>query len=511
MTPRRIAFVGPTLPAHQRPRGPFAYRPPIRHGDLFDLALRPGDQVLIIDGVYQHFAPIRHKEILAQLARGVHVAGTASLGALRAAELADFGMQGLGQVYGQARAGRLSADADVAVLHTDDSAGARRLTEAMVCVRHALTELRDAGTLDAGQAARLEQAAARLHFTERSHTGLRHAAGPDRQAMNLLLDHLRHHGDIKTRDARHALDTLAARPVPPPAPGAASAAEVWTSSYGREWDFEHRPLKPGSTVGARLALACLQLFAPDFPERHRAYTLRLATTTAAAGTAGTAGAAGAAGTAGGAGVAGAAGSTGAAGAAAAAGAAKAAGAAGAAGTAGTAGGAAAATPAAAGATGGAGAPGATGTAGVAGAVGAAGALLSAAGFAPATRPYARLARATEATAHWTADERLLARTFRLPPGRLVYQDLPPEAVAGSTLDELEQRCLHLLLPPTAPPAPTSRRHALLQELWQTDCDHDYRLCALERGFRDTAEAARLAGAFDLALIARLLREPAATR
>ncbi|MFD8733513.1 TfuA-like protein [Streptomyces sp. NPDC059618] len=425
MTPRRIAFVGPTLPAHLRPANGFAYRPPVRHGDLFDLCLSPGDQVLIIDGVYQHFAPIRHKEILAQLARGVHVAGTASLGALRAAELAGFGMQGLGHVYREAHAGRLSADADVAVLHADDSAGARRLTEAMVCVRHALGELLRAGELDPGQAARLEGAAARLHFTERSATALRHAAGPDRDAVQLLLDHLKHHGDIKTRDARHALDTLAARPVPEPAP-APGTAEAWTSSYGREWDFEHRPLKPGSTVGARLALACLQLFAVDFPERHRAYALRLAAATT-------------------------------------------------------------------------------------GRTGPAGRLLSAAGFAPATRPYARLARGTEATAHWTADERLLARTFRLPPGRLVYQDLPAEAVAGSTLDELEQRCLRLLLPPAAHTLPTAQRHTLLRQLWQAGSDHDYRLCALERGFRDTAEAARLAGAFDLALIARLLRAPAAAR
>jgi hypothetical protein len=146
-----------------------------------------------------------------------------------------------------------------------------------------------------------------------------------------------------------------------------------------------------------------------------------------------------------------------------------------------------------------------------GCTGSAGRLLSAAGFAPATRPYARLARATEATAGWDADERLLARTFRLPPGRLVYQDLPAEAVAGSTLDELEERCLRLLLPASAPAFPTTHRHALLRQLWQADSDHEYRLCALERGFRDTAEAARLAGAFDLALIARLLRAPAVAR
>ncbi|MGW7264859.1 TfuA-like protein [Streptomyces sp. NPDC054842] len=425
MSRRRIAFVGPTLPPSQRPAGPFEYRPPVRHGDLFDLCLRPGDEVLIVDGVYQHFAPIRHKEILAQLARGVHIAGTASLGALRAAELADFGMEGLGQVYAQVRSGRLVSDADVAVLHADDSAEARRLTHAMVCVRHGLAELRDVGRLDDGQATRLEQAAARLHFTERSAAGLRHAAGADQHAMDLLLDHLAAHGDIKARDAREALDTLAARPLTPPA-ASPHPADAWTSSYGRQWDFEHRPLQPGSPVSARSALACLQLFAADFPERHRAYALRLAAATT-------------------------------------------------------------------------------------GRTGSAGQLLAAVGFAPAPRPDAQLARATEATAHWSADERLLARTFRLPPGRLVYQDLPGEAVAGTTLDELQDRCLKLLRVPSTPATPTPQRHALLRELWQAGSEHEYRLCALERGLCDTAEAARLAGHFDLALVARLAHAPAAAR
>ncbi|MFF3312428.1 TfuA-like protein [Streptomyces sp. NPDC002952] len=530
---RRIAFVGPTLAPHQRPAGPFEYRPPIRHGDLFDLCLRPGDQILIVDGVYQHYAPIRHKEILAQLARGVHIAGTASLGALRAAELADFGMQGIGHVFTEARAGRLNADADVAVLHTDDDAGAHRLTHALICIRHALTELLDTRRLTTQQATGLHQAAAALHFTERSTAALRHAARHDRPAMDLLLHHLDTHGDIKARDARHALNTLASTPTPAPAtaplpasvskptpvpaaaiaqtsapaptpvPAAASApasaaaltataapapvlatapapgpvpvrnparagagagagggvgrrgAEAWTSSYGRQWDFEHRPLKPGSPVSARTALACLQLFAADFPERHRAYTLRLAAATVASG-----GTTAAGGTTAGTGT-----GTGA---------------------------GAARSAAGAGAGGGAG-----------GGSGGAGRLLAAAGFAPAPRPDAQLARATQATADWSTDERLLARTFRLPPGRLVYQDLPAEAVTGTTLDELQAYCLRLLRTSSSPVTSTARRHALLRELWQATSEHEYRLCALERGLCDTTEAARLAGLFDLALIARL--------
>ncbi|MFF3216065.1 TfuA-like protein [Streptomyces sp. NPDC002886] len=421
MTPRRIAFVGPTLPPSVRPDNGFAYLPPVRHGDLFALDLRAGDEVLIVDGVYQHFAPIRHKEILAQLARGVRVTGAASLGALRAAELADFGMRGLGHVYAAARAGHLVADADVGVLHAGEEDGGRRLTVAMVSVRTAVSELLAAGAIGAEEGALIERVAGRLHFTERSERALEHHAEGFRDEMRSVLRHIDRHGDVKTRDALAALDVLAAER----GSGAAHAADptlagaVWQSSYGAEWEFDHRPLRPGSPIGSRLALACLQLFAADFPDRHRAYALRVAAES-------------------------------------------------------------------------------TGRHG-----GSAPALLGEAGFAPATRAAARLARPTAATVAWSPEERLLARTFRLRPGRLTYAGLPAEALAGGSLAELEQWCERLLAPAGTPPVPAGRCHELLRGLWQAHRPEEYRLCVLERGFRDEAEAARFAGAFDLALVGRL--------
>jgi len=445
VTPRRLVFVGPTLPLSVRPDLGFEYLPPIRHGDLFAQALRPGDQVLIVDGVYQHFAPIRHKEILAQLARGVQVAGAASLGALRAAELADFGMRGLGRVYQSARAGRLVADADVAVLHGDDESGAHRLTVAMVSFRQAVTELSEDGQLTPPQAQELEAIATRLHFSERSERALQHAAaaGGYQNAMRGVLDCLDRRGDIKTRDALGALHTLAA---PAPAQAAletgscapdeiAACGElahgrgierVWQSVYGREWEFEHRPLRPGSPVRARLALACLQLFASDFPLRHRAYAYRLAS---------------------------------------------------------------AAT----------------------GCDGSAAAVLTAAGFTTGGRTVTELSGPTAATADWTPQERLLTRTFRLRPGRLAYLDVPTEALAGSPLADVEQWCTKLMRPAGAPPAAAAECHALLRELWRAESADEYRLCVLERGFRDADEAARLARAFDLALVNQLARHTETVR
>src|SRR5690625_3155065 len=86
-------FTGPTLSGDEvvdRVDGEMVY-PPVEHGDLLSLDIRTGDIVVIIDGYYHQRAPGGHKEVLQLLERGIAVVGCASMGALRAAELAAYG------------------------------------------------------------------------------------------------------------------------------------------------------------------------------------------------------------------------------------------------------------------------------------------------------------------------------------------------------------------------------------------------------------------------------------
>ncbi|MFG2439695.1 TfuA-like protein [Streptomyces sp. NPDC048508] len=110
-------YVGPTLeksvPEFAEPG--MRVCPPARHGDLIADALRDGDTVVLIDGVYHQAPALRHKEILAAMGRGVRVIGAASIGALRAAELAPFGMLGVGAVYTAYAQGKITGDDEVAV------------------------------------------------------------------------------------------------------------------------------------------------------------------------------------------------------------------------------------------------------------------------------------------------------------------------------------------------------------------------------------------------------------
>jgi hypothetical protein len=93
--------------------------------------------VLIVDGVFHHHPPVRHKEILHMLAAGVRVVGASSMGALRAAELHPYGMTGIGTIFQLYRDGVIEADDEVAVVRTE-APDWRPLSEALVNVRHTI-------------------------------------------------------------------------------------------------------------------------------------------------------------------------------------------------------------------------------------------------------------------------------------------------------------------------------------------------------------------------------------
>jgi hypothetical protein len=114
-----VAFVGPSLPADEA-RGlvpEVELLPPIRQGDLSTVVERANPRgVLIVDGEFGQSLSVWHKEILHALHLGIRVVGASSMGALRAAELDRYGMEGVGEIYAYYRDGRLTSDADVALL-----------------------------------------------------------------------------------------------------------------------------------------------------------------------------------------------------------------------------------------------------------------------------------------------------------------------------------------------------------------------------------------------------------
>lgn len=162
-------FVGPTLWNDSvLARRDVMWLPPAAQGDVYRAVCRGVRLIGIVDGRFENTPAVWHKEILWALSRGVHVFGAASMGALRAAELAPFGMVGVGAVFRDFARGRLTDDDDVAVLHAPEELGYRPLTEAMVDIRATLAAAEQAGVVSARCAAAVARAGKAQFFKERT-------------------------------------------------------------------------------------------------------------------------------------------------------------------------------------------------------------------------------------------------------------------------------------------------------------------------------------------------------
>ena len=135
---KAVVFLGPTLSVKEAEKDLRAtYLPPVARGDVYRATLlRPTPLVIaIIDGSFAQQASVNHKEILWAMAQGIHVFGASSMGALRAAELADFGMVGIGQIYQWLKSGEIEDDDEVAIGHGPKQANFVSFTDAMVDMR----------------------------------------------------------------------------------------------------------------------------------------------------------------------------------------------------------------------------------------------------------------------------------------------------------------------------------------------------------------------------------------
>lgn len=155
------------------------FLPPVQHGSIYEAIQQwPLTAIGVIDGYFQHRPSVWHKEILWALDQGVYVAGAASMGALRAAELAPFGMVGIGKVFKAFEQGAmppfsgLNDDDEVAVMHGPAEAGFVAVTEAMVNVRHTLEAACALRVIDADMARKLTDEAKSLHFSNRTYSNI---------------------------------------------------------------------------------------------------------------------------------------------------------------------------------------------------------------------------------------------------------------------------------------------------------------------------------------------------
>ncbi len=273
-----VVFAGPTLSKEDIHAivPDVEVRPPISAGDLLRLPFAPGDLVAIIDGFYFQSGAVRHKEILSLLQRGVHVWGAASMGALRAAELATFGMRGVGRIFQSYLQGDIEGDDEVAILHSSEEMGNIHLAEALVNIRYACTCAQEEGLLSVDERKLILACAATLPFFERSYPAiLMHAQerGLPEQSSRRFEQFVREQSpDLKRLDALELIEALR---TPPQGPFSAPF-KLNETTFVRDWDI----FSKGTVIDEQLIvpdvdlLTIYQLFGTDYPELHRAVLLK---------------------------------------------------------------------------------------------------------------------------------------------------------------------------------------------------------------------------------------------
>jgi len=206
-------FTGPTLSLREGEKLLEAvFLPPATQGDVYRAASQKPAAIGIIDGYFERVPSVSHKEILWAMAEGVHVLGAASMGALRAAELSRFGMQGVGAIYEAYASCELEADDEVAVAHAMAEEGYRPLSEAMVNIRATLRAAEEAGVIPGASRVRLEDIAKQLFYADRCYPVLLQRAAQEASLVEYL-DALRsflQYGrvDQKRLDALALLETM---------------------------------------------------------------------------------------------------------------------------------------------------------------------------------------------------------------------------------------------------------------------------------------------------------------
>jgi hypothetical protein len=218
-----VIFTGPTISVqHASEVLKALYLPPVAQGDIIRVTrLRP-TVIGIIDGYFERMPAVWHKEILYAMSKGVHVFGSSSMGALRAAELAAFGMEGVGAIYEAFLNGQLEDDDEVAVVHGSTEDGYRVMSEAMVNVRATLDRAVAEGVLPPPRLTLLLRITKELFYPERNYSHILQKAVAEGMPMgeaHQLQKWLNLHKiDQKREDARHMLhkiyEFLAANPGP---------------------------------------------------------------------------------------------------------------------------------------------------------------------------------------------------------------------------------------------------------------------------------------------------------
>jgi hypothetical protein len=277
-------FTGPTLhEGDARQHLDAVYLPPVTQGDVYRAALKMPRAIGIIDGYFDHVPSVWHKEILWALERGIQVYGSASMGALRAAELVSFGMIGVGRVFEWYRDGVIDADDEVALMHGLPENNYAAFSEPLVNIRPTLCLAEETGVISAATARGLILIATSLFYPKRTYKTIltlgaeRGLAGKELQVLAEWLPanqiNQKHNDAVEMlRAMRHNLDSE----LPLPAPSFTfERTTLWDELTRTAGTLDLRDIRVPDTLPLSALLEELQLDPRGWEQHSAAAMLRL--------------------------------------------------------------------------------------------------------------------------------------------------------------------------------------------------------------------------------------------
>jgi len=188
------------------------FRGPAARGDIARAALEQPTAIGLIDGVLETSASVWHKEIIFTLAKGIFVFGASSMGAIRAVELAPFGMVGIGEVFRAYRDGATEDDDEIVLQHGPAEVGFVGLSEAMVNIRATMRSATAAGIVTPSEAETLCGVGKSLFYKDRTWERIAASAkevGMSPSALNNLFAWVAANSvDVKRQDAQELIRTM---------------------------------------------------------------------------------------------------------------------------------------------------------------------------------------------------------------------------------------------------------------------------------------------------------------
>jgi len=196
-----IIFTGPSLPSNDAKKILKAdYRGPVSRDDIIKALKDKPDIIGIIDGVFHQQPAVSHKELLKALKSGITIVGGASMGALRASELDDFGMSGVGRVYEAYKNGDIESDDDVAVAFNPETM--EQLSEALVNITYNFKNAYIKGLITRSELENLLKIAKSIYYPKRTYKQILNYSNINFQKKLSLKTFLDREGnDLKREDA----------------------------------------------------------------------------------------------------------------------------------------------------------------------------------------------------------------------------------------------------------------------------------------------------------------------